>query len=131
MTLRLALTKDLRALDRLAQHGLRPLQLSGLEQSEPQVRGELEPRPLIRGREGAGALEQVDHRSVSPRRNARPCRRGQRAARPVGQPERLLVHSVQLGAIPVGLLEVVAEELLRLSVAPSVTSSSHPAKPLV
>ena len=62
MALRLALTEDLRALDRLAQHGLRPVQLSGLEQSESQVWGELEPGPLVRGGERTGALEQVDDR---------------------------------------------------------------------
>ena len=102
------------ALDRFTEDGFGPLELASLEQGDAEVRRNLEPGGLVGRGQRVGTLEQVDRRRRVAAAKREQSGRSEAQAGAVGELQGLGIDGAELGAIGIGLLQVVAEELLGL-----------------
>ena len=107
------------------------LEIAGSVQRIGELEPQVEPFGRVLRQERARALEEVDsRRSISSGHCAAPRGREQPPAAS-GEATSRFVHALDLGAVPEGLLEVVAEHLLHLR-APVARGNDEPVRePLV
>ena len=100
--------------DRFRQHRFRAIPLPGLEQRSPERRQEAQATGIAGRAEGDRALEEIGRRSHIASGNGLRSRSRQPLGGTLGRLPRGLARGTELGAVAIGLLEVIADDFVQL-----------------